>query len=273
MAAGGVGFRGAEVRLTGVGLRFPGSDRGVLEGVDLVLGAGEMTAVVGPSGCGKSTLLRLIAGLLSPTSGEIAFSGGGGSRGGRGGGASIGFVFQDATLLPWRTVVRNVRLPLELGRASLEGAEARIGELLELAGLSREHWGKRPHELSGGMRMRVSLARALVSEPSVLLFDEPFGALDDMLRRQLNRDLASIQARSGWTGVFVTHNVEEAVYLGRRVVVMGANPGRIAGEVATPGPWPRRGDAAEAEALLAARVEVEGLLRGLSSVEAAGGAG
>ena len=239
------------IRIREASIAFaPGSP--VLSAIDLTIEPGQFVAVVGPSGCGKSTLLRLIAGLVAPTGGAIETSGDGAKR--------VGFVFQDATLLPWRTVTENVRLPLELSGA--QGGKDwgdRIAEQLDLTGLGPEHRRKRPRELSGGMRMRVSLARALVADPSILLFDEPFGALDDLIRKQLNRDLIRIWTKRRWTGVFVTHHVEEAVFLSQRVLVMSANPGRIAGDITIDLEYPRRVDDPR---FIELRRRVDVLLRG-----------
>jgi len=187
----------------------------VLEGADLEIAGGDFVALVGPSGCGKSTALRLMAGLLEPTAGTV-----GGSEDSR-----VALVFQEPNLLPWRTVAENIRLPLELLGVEARETQQRVGESLELIGFGQADAVKRPRELSGGMRMRVSLARALVTRPDVLLLDEPFAALDDLLREQLNEELLEIHSARGTTAVFVTHNVSEAVFLADRVVVMPATTG------------------------------------------------
>ncbi len=194
--------------------------------------AGQFVSIVGPSGCGKSTLLRLIAGLVRPTHGRLSVMGLPPGQA-RLRGARLSFVFQDATLLPWRTVQANVRLPLELaGHPRAQQAPA-VERVLQMVGL-----GDFPHcypnELSGGMRMRVSLARALVTEPELLLLDEPFGALDDLTRQLLNEELRRLWAARRWTGVFVTHNISEAVYLSERILVMSPRPGRIVADIAVP---------------------------------------
>ncbi len=220
------------VRLAGVSKRF-GSGTEALSGIDLTIGAGEFLSLLGPSGCGKSTLLRLVAGLAEPSAGTVAWAGGARPR--------IGFVFQDATLMPWTSALENVRLPLRLdGRLPREEQRARAAAALSdvgLGGFERAY----PRELSGGMRMRVSIARALVTQPAVLLMDEPFAALDEITRNRLNDDLIALwAARAGaMTVVFVTHSVFESVYLSSRIVVMSPRPGRIARDLAIPGPAPR----------------------------------
>jgi NitT/TauT family transport system ATP-binding protein len=218
------------VALHGVGLRFANGTE-ALAGVDLAVVRGEFLSLLGPSGCGKSTLLRLVAGLLRPTAGEVAVAGCG-----RGGG--IGFVFQDATLMPWATALANARLPLRLGGVPRGEADARAADALAAVGLAgfERAW---PRELSGGMRMRVSIARALATRPALLLMDEPFAALDEIARHSLNDDLLRLRAESGATVVFVTHSVSESVYLSSRVAVMAARPGRIAAELRVDAPVPR----------------------------------
>jgi len=225
-----------------------GDGRSGLSHIDLTVRTGEFVSIVGPSGCGKSTLLRLIAGLLEPSAGSLTIGGSAPS------GSSLrsAFVFQEPNLLPWRTVTGNVRLPLEL-HPGLRGSDrktatASVHDTLRLVGLHAGDFSKRPRQLSGGMRMRVSLARALVTGPSVLLLDEPFAALDDILRQQLNEELQRIWCRQNWTALFVTHNVSEAVFLSQRVLVMSRGPGRLIGEVEVPFEFPRpvtlRSDAA-----------------------------
>ncbi len=204
-----------------------------LERIDLDVRSGELLTLLGPSGCGKSTLLRILAGLTAPTSGRVQRQ------------ASpdrpLAFVFQQPTLMPWAGVTRNVRLPLDLAGADRARADARVHAALDLVGLKgfERAW---PRELSGGMQMRVSIARALVTDPGLLLMDEPFGALDEITRARLDRDLRELWARQGLTVVFVTHSIYEAVFLSTRVVVLSARPGRIVGEVTIDEPHPR-GDA------------------------------
>lgn len=215
--------------------------------VSLRISTGEFVSIVGPSGCGKSTLLRLIAGLTDPTDGKLTI-GGTPANAARAEDVRTAFVFQDPTLLPWRTVAANVGLPLELEHMSRNDRYAAIEANLEMTGLKPSDAQKYPRMLSGGMRMRVSLARALVTKPRLLLLDEPFGALDDILRQQLNEELLRLWAEQRWTGVFVTHNVAEAVFLSRRVLVMSRSPGTIAADIAVPFEGPRtpalRADAA-----------------------------
>ena len=228
------------IEAEGLGKAF-GSGGSALESVRLAVRAGEFVSLVGPSGCGKSTLLRMLAGLIEPTSGRLTVGGQSPARSRRTG-QRVAFVFQDANLLPWRDVTGNIRLPLELrGTPTAQHAE-RIAASLQLVGLSESDARKRPRMLSGGMRMRVSLARALVTSPDLLLLDEPFAALDDMLRQQLNEDLLRIWSRQGWTALFVTHNVAEAVFLSGRILLMTSAPGRIAAEIKVPFSHPRTPD-------------------------------
>ena len=202
-----------------------------LADVSLDVEAGEFLSVLGPSGCGKSTLLRLIAGLAEPTTGTIDWS----DDKGR---ADLGFVFQEPTLMPWATALANVALPLKLRGVAQSEREARAAEALDNVGLKgfERVW---PRELSGGMKMRVSLARALVVKPRLLLMDEPFAALDEITRHRLNDDLLELWQQSGVTIVFVTHSVFESVFLSQRIVVMSARPGRVSAELAVTTPYPR----------------------------------
>ena len=210
-----------------VSVRFITDRRTVtaLENISFSLGAGGFLCVLGPSGCGKSTLLRVIADLIAPSSGTVSVLG----RTPREARVdrTLGFVFQDAALLPWRTVLENVELPLEVGRRrSLPKGAPTPRELLQLVGL--ESWeASFPHELSGGMRQRVSIARALLGGPRLLLMDEPFGALDEITRDRLNEELRRIWLETRTTILFVTHSVYEAIYLGETVLVLAANPGRV----------------------------------------------
>ncbi len=202
-----------------------------LQGVDLAVRQGEFISLVGPSGCGKSTVLKLIAGLAAPSNGYLESPGVEGDR-------DLAYVFQDAALMPWATVLDNVHLPLKLKGQSLQVSRSRIQAALNLVNLQGFEQSY-PRELSGGMKMRVSIARALVTQPHILLMDEPFGALDEMSRSRLNSDLLKLWEQYHWTVVFVTHNIYEAVYLSNRVVVMGAQPGRILTEVPINEPHPR----------------------------------
>jgi NitT/TauT family transport system ATP-binding protein len=192
-----------------------------LKGLDLAIGEGEFVSLLGPSGCGKSTVLRLISGLGDVSRGTIEWSS---VR------HEIGFVFQDPTLMPWATVFGNIYLPLRVRGISRADARPRIEKAMEQVGLAG-FGDAYPRELSGGMRMRVSIARALVAEPKILLMDEPFAALDEITRFRLNDDLLALWARQHWTVVFVTHSVFESVYLSTRIVVMSARPGRVSSEV------------------------------------------
>jgi NitT/TauT family transport system ATP-binding protein len=208
-----------------------------LSGVNLTVGDGEFVSLLGPSGCGKSTLLRLIAGLGATTGGAIEWP-----RGTRDSGGAphpdLGFVFQEPTLMPWATVFNNVFLPLKLAGISRKEAAPRINGALAMVGLER-FADAYPRQLSGGMKMRVSISRALVTRPRVLLLDEPFAALDEITRFRLNNDLLSLWQRQRWTVIFVTHSVFESVYLSQRIIVMRAGPGRVASEVRITAPYPR----------------------------------
>ena len=215
----------ALLTLKGVFKTFENGTR-ALDNIDLSVEAGEFVSLLGPSGCGKSTALRLIAGLLKPDGGEVAF---------RGGRPEIGFVFQEPTLMPWANALDNTRLPLDLDgadRAKAEGRAALALKRVGLAGFERSY----PRELSGGMKMRVSVARAIESEPKLLLMDEPFAALDEFTRQSLNDDLLKLWEEDGLTVIFVTHSVFESVYLSSRVAVMTARPGRISADVALASP-------------------------------------
>jgi NitT/TauT family transport system ATP-binding protein len=194
----------------------------------------ELVTLLGPSGCGKSTLLRMVAGLVEPSAGRIALWPGDVQRGQH----RLAFVFQQPTLMPWASVLRNVRLPLDLAGASRDEADARVRKALELVGLA-EFESVFPRELSGGMQMRTSIARALVTDPHLLLMDEPFGALDEITRNRLDRELRDLWHRRHLTVLFVTHSLYEAVFLSTRVLVMSARPGRIVGEVVIDEPHPR----------------------------------
>ena len=212
-------------------------DNGVtaLGPLDLDVKRGEFVSLLGPSGCGKSTALRLIAGLTTPTSGAVNVSH---YTSETRAGHSIGFVFQEPTLMPWARVRDNVRLPLKLGHMPTAEADPRVAEALARVGLS-EFAEAYPRELSGGMKMRVSLARALVTRPDILLMDEPFAALDEITRFRLNNDLLELWRKLNMTVIFVTHSVFESVYLSQRVVVMSSRPGRVSAEFRIDTPEPR----------------------------------
>jgi NitT/TauT family transport system ATP-binding protein len=217
--------------LSDVSRRHPNGTLAV-HGVSLDVGPREFVSLVGPSGCGKSTLLRLIAGLDKPTAGHIN------SPALELGPAQTGFVFQDATLMPWANVFDNVALPLRLAGRSHADSRPAVEAVLRSVGLGDVE-SSYPRELSGGMRMRVSIARALVTEPRVLLMDEPFAALDEITRQRLNDDLQFWWHARGIALVFVTHSVFEAVYLSERVMVMAARPGRVVADIRIAQPCPR----------------------------------
>ncbi|WP_425838702.1 ABC transporter ATP-binding protein [Streptomyces fractus] len=214
------------LRLDGVEKRFENGTTALTD-VQLTVNQGDFVAVVGPSGCGKSTLLRLASGLETPTAGAV-----------RTAGDPVGYVFQDATLLPWRSVLANVELPGELGGLSKPERRERAMEAIRLVGLGGAE-KQLPGQLSGGMRMRVSLARALMMRPSLHLFDEPFGALDEITRLRMQEELQRIFAETGFAGLFITHSVPEAVFLATRVLVMSQRPGRIVAEFDVPFAHPR----------------------------------
>jgi len=219
------------VRLRGVDKRFSNGTV-ALRGMDLDLARGSFVSLLGPSGCGKSTALRLIAGLGEPSSGSVDW------------GAEtppLSFVFQEPTLMPWRTVLGNVRLPLQV--QGVPRGEAVPRALQALAGVGLGGFEKSyPRQLSGGMKMRVSIARALVTQPTLLLMDEPFAALDEITRERLNDDLLTLWAARGLTIVFVTHSVFESVFLSSRILVMAARPGRVVADIPIEAPYPRDDD-------------------------------
>jgi NitT/TauT family transport system ATP-binding protein len=227
--------RRALVRLGRVGKTFANGTV-ALERLDLAVGEHEFVSLLGPSGCGKSTALRLIGGLAEPSAGRIDWAedtGGGPARR-----QHIGFVFQEPTLMPWTTVWRNVELPLRLGRIPRRAATPKVAAALAMVGLGGFERAY-PRELSGGMKMRVSIARALVTGPRILLMDEPFAALDEITRFRLNDDLLRLWQAESWTVVFVTHSVYESVYLSNRIAVMAPRPGRVVGEIEVGAPYPR----------------------------------
>jgi NitT/TauT family transport system ATP-binding protein len=230
------------VSIAGVTKTFPRGNVTALQDIDLALTHGEFVSLIGPSGCGKSTLLRVIGDLIEPSAGTVTVNGKSARQ------ARIdrdyGIVFQDAVLFDWRTVAKNIALPLEMLGWDRERRKARVEEMLDLVELGSfgEH---HPWQLSGGMQQRVSIARALSFEPALLLMDEPFGALDEMTRERLNLELLSIWETLGSTVIFVTHSISEAVFLSTKVVVMSPRPGRIAGTIDVDLPRPRAAETRE----------------------------
>lgn len=223
-----------EILFRDVTKRFRAADPPVLRGIDLTIERGEFVTLLGPSGCGKSTMLKLVAGLESITSGQIQVNGLEPKNARR----LVSFVFQEATLLPWRNVERNVALALELEARSREGALQITGRLLELVGLT-DVAQSYPRALSGGQKMRVSIARALATKPRLLLMDEPFAALDEINRDRMNEEILRLREAGNWTVLFVTHSVAEAVFLSSRVVILSPHPGRIAHTISIDLPYPR----------------------------------
>jgi NitT/TauT family transport system ATP-binding protein len=219
------------IQLNGVHKKFTNGTV-ALRDMSITVGEHEFVSFVGASGCGKSTALRLIAGLTEPSAGHLI------RHPSLNEGSSIGFVFQEPTLMPWTTVTENVYLPLRVQGISRRQGQPQIDEALEMVGLSAFRKAY-PRELSGGMKMRVSIARALVTRPKLLLMDEPFAALDEMTRFKLNDDLLALWERNRWTVVFVTHSVYESVYLSSRVVVMAPRPGRVIADLAQAATYPR----------------------------------
>jgi NitT/TauT family transport system ATP-binding protein len=232
-----------------------------LQNISMQVEKGEFVSLVGPSGCGKSTLLRLVSGLTPSTSGAVTVNGMTPANARE----LMSFIFQDATLLPWRTVERNVGLGLELEHAARSARQDKVAKMLELVGLTQV--AKRyPRQLSGGMKMRVSIARALVSRPRILLLDEPFAALDEMSRDRLNEELLRLYLEQQWTVLLVTHSVAEAVFLSTRIVILAPHPGRIAYVEPIELPWPRT---AETRLTGAYEKEVARVSHLLRSVQAA----
>lgn len=226
------------VSIEDLAVRF-GTESGVitaLEGVDLDMDQREFLAILGPSGCGKSTLLRIVADLIKPAEGRVEVLGGPPEESRRA--RALGFVFQDSALLPWRTAMENVCLPLQVGKADISTARD-PAELLKLVGLAGRE-DAYPHELSGGMRQRVAIARALVTQPRILLMDEPFGALDEITRDNLNEELLKIWEATNTTVLFVTHSIPEAVFLSQRILVLKSHPGRVAEIVDVDLDYPRQ---------------------------------
>lgn len=214
---------------------YPNGTRALLP-VDLTIRQGEFVSLLGPSGCGKSTLLKMIAGLIEPSDGKLMLFRR--DRREKQHDLPLSFVFQEATLMPWSSVHKNVRLPLDLAGVPRAEADTRVREILELVGLG-QFGHVLPRELSGGMQMRVSIARGLVTRPKVLLMDEPFGALDEITRNKLDSDLLQLWQEQKLTVVFVTHSIQEAVFLSQRVIMMAARPGRVVDDISIDAPFPR----------------------------------
>jgi NitT/TauT family transport system ATP-binding protein len=232
----------------------------VLDGINFQAAPGDFISLIGPSGCGKSTLLRLIAGLNPISTGAIDVCG----RAPEQAAAELAFVFQEPTLLPWLTAADNVGLPQRLRGADASDRAAGVRRGLELVRLA-DRAAAYPRQLSGGQKMRVSIARALSLSPRILLLDEPFGALDEMTREHLNEELLSIREQQAWTAFFVTHSVAEAVFLSNRILVMAANPGRIHAEIKVPFAYPRSDATRSSRSYLDLVVEVSHLLRSIES--------
>jgi NitT/TauT family transport system ATP-binding protein len=254
----------AHIVIEGVDMVYEAGQRSLraLAGIDLTVGRGEFVSIIGPSGCGKTTLLRIVGGLQEPSAGRVLIDGRPPRQAQRG--KALGFVFQDPSLLPWRSVIDNVRLPLQVNRRSdVEGAKDAEG-LIDLVGL-REFGRYYPHQLSGGMQQRVALARSFVTSPSVLLMDEPFGALDEITRSAMRFELMRVwraeAATAGCTVVFVTHSIAEAVLLSDRVIVMSPQPGRVAGSLEIDLPRPRDEEVEETQAFVDYTRRLRGLLR------------
>jgi NitT/TauT family transport system ATP-binding protein len=227
----------ALVSLRGVSKRFSNGTL-ALQNMSLDIAEGQFVSLLGPSGCGKSTVLRIIAGLGDASSGTIEWPSASSYDASGRPEREIGFVFQEPTLMPWATVANNVWLPLRLHGASKAAARAKVMEVLSMVGLDK-FADSYPRELSGGMKMRVSIARALITRPKLLLMDEPFAALDEITRFKLNNDLLNLWQTFGWTVIFVTHSVFESVYLSERIVVMAPRPGRVFRDLTVDAPYPR----------------------------------
>ena len=236
-------------RFDRVSMVFPDGTQ-ALDDMSIDVRRGELVALVGPSGCGKSTVLRLLAGFEAPTSGTVATNG-----------DALGYVFQDPTLLPWRTVLANVALPAELAGTPKAQAQHEATTALRRVGLAGFE-SHRPAQLSGGMRMRVSIARALTLQPRLFLFDEPFGALDEITRERLNEELTALFVLEPFAGLFVTHSVPESVYLSTRVLVLSARPGRIVADIEVPFAYPRLPELRYTPAFAELAGQVSSALRG-----------
>jgi NitT/TauT family transport system ATP-binding protein len=246
-----------EVALEGVSKIFR-SGVAALREIALSVERGEFVTFLGPSGCGKSTLLRIVSGLSPASEGAVRVNG----MTPENARELTSFIFQDATLLPWRTVEQNVGLGMELDYAARDARKERVARMLELVGLS-DAAARYPRQLSGGMKMRVSIARALASKPRLLLMDEPFAALDEITRDRLNEELLRLYAEQKWTVLFVTHSVTEAVFLSTRIIVLAPHPGRVAHELDITLPWPRTAATRESRAFEEMVTQASRLLRGV----------
>ena len=251
----------AEIVLDHVSKHFRAGTK-ALEEITLSVAKGEFVALLGPSGCGKSTLLRLVSGLTPTSAGSIAVNGMTPANARE----LVSFIFQDATLLPWRTVEQNVGLGMELEHAARPARREKVAKMLELVGLSHVA-GHYPRQLSGGMKMRTSIARALVSRPRILLMDEPFAALDEMSRDRLNEELLRLYAEQQWTVMFVTHSVAEAVFLATRIVILAPHPGRVAHVVDVDLPRERTAETRLTEAYEEQVAHVSRLLRSVTAMQ------
>ena len=263
-AGTGAGKGAAAVTIEGVTKSFAKGGTVALQDIDLELQPAEFVSLIGPSGCGKSTLLRVIGDLVQPTRGTVKVGGKSAHQARLD--RDYGMVFQEAVLFDWRTITKNISLPLELAGWDRNRRTERVKEMIDLVELSGFE-GHHPWELSGGMQMRVAIARALSFEPKLLLMDEPFGALDEMTRERLNLELLRIWEASGSTVVFVTHSITEAVFLSTRVVVMSPRPGRVAGIVEIDLPQPRSVDTREEPRFFELATELRELLRGRAPEE------
>jgi NitT/TauT family transport system ATP-binding protein len=245
-----------EIALQGVSKRYKGT--AAVENISLTIERGEFVTFLGPSGCGKSTLLKLVSGLSPVSEGQVQVNG----MTPENAREMMSFIFQDATLLPWRTVEENVGLGLELEFTARPVRRERVAQMLEFVRL--EHVARSyPRQLSGGMKMRASIARALVSRPRILLMDEPFAALDEMSRDRLNEELLKLYAEHKWTVLFVTHSVAEAVFLSTRIVILAPHPGRVAHELHVNLPWPRTAETRESMAYEQVVTQASRMLRGV----------
>jgi NitT/TauT family transport system ATP-binding protein len=259
------------VRIAGVDKTFARGDRAVttaLEDINLEISSGEFVSLIGPSGCGKSTLLRIVGDLISPSAGTVTVNGKTAAQARRD--RDYGMVFQAPVLFDWRTVEDNVKLPLEILGQDAATRTARAREMLELVELG-DFLKHHPYQLSGGMQQRVAIARALAFQPSILLMDEPFGALDEMTRERMNSEVLRIWEQTGTTILFVTHSIPEAVFLSSRVVVMSPRPGRITKVIGIDLPRPRNEDTRETRRYFELVTEVrEALRRGGGSLDDTG---